>query len=317
MEGIPAVLASVPTLMDDAFIISPYGSNQINSLASLLKEKGYVTSFYHGGINGTMGFDAFSKVAGFDNYCGMHEYPDNKDYDGTWGIWDEEYLKYYANRLNESQQPFFSTVFTLSSHHPYRVPEKYKNVFKEGELSIYKSVEYADHSLKMFFEKVSKMPWYNNTLFVLTADHTGDSRDAFYSNKTGMYCIPVIYYTPDGSLKGKNENVTQQTDIMPTILDYLNFDHNFFSFGQSAFDSTSAGYAVNYNSGIYQLIWRDYILQFDGTSSIGLYNYKTDILMKQNLVNENPKLTLQLTNQLKAMIQTYNQALIKNQMTPH
>ena len=315
MEGIPAVVASIPTFMNDAFITSPYGSNQISSIASLLKKKGYATSFYHGGINGTMGFDAFSKVAGFDNYFGMNEYPDSKDYDGTWGIWDEKYLQYYAHKLNNSTQPFCSAIFTLSSHHPYRVPEKYKNVFKEEELPIYKSVEYTDHSLKQFFYTASKMSWYNNTLFVITADHTGDSKDAFYSNRTGMYCIPVIYYTPDGSLKGKNENVTQQADIMPTILDYLNFDHSFFSFGKSVFDSTSIGYAVNYSSSIYQFISGDNILQFDGASAIGLYNYKTDSLMKHNLLNQKPILTLELSNRLKAVIQTYNHTLIKNKMT--
>jgi len=82
IEAIPAVLASLPTWMDYDFISSPYAANSINSLASLLKPLGYKSLFFHGGSNGTMSFNAFCKLAGFDAYHGRTEYNNDADFDG-------------------------------------------------------------------------------------------------------------------------------------------------------------------------------------------------------------------------------------------
>ena len=185
IEGIPAILASLPTWMTEDFITSQYATGKFNSLASLLKTEGYNTSFFHGGKNGTMGFDAFCKSAGFDMYYGKNEYPNQSDFDGNWGIWDEPYLQYIATTLNALPQPFMSAVFTLSSHHPYKVPGKYKNKFRKGPLEIQQTIMYTDYALKKFFEKASTMPWFQNTIFVITADHTSEAWQAFYKNRVG------------------------------------------------------------------------------------------------------------------------------------
>ena len=118
IEGIPAILASLPTWMTEDFITSQYSSNKFNSLASILKAEGYNTSFFHGGKNGTMGFDAFSKSAGFEFYYGKNEYPDQSDFDGSWGISDEPYLQYIAKTLNTTPEPFLGSciyAFVASS----------------------------------------------------------------------------------------------------------------------------------------------------------------------------------------------------------
>lgn len=317
IEGIPAIVAGIPTLMNEPYITSIYGSNHINSLANLLKEKGYHSSFYHGGTNGTMGFDAFAHLAGFDKYYGRTEYNNEKDYDGHWGIWDEEYFPYFAKQLNQEKSPFFSVVFSLTSHHPYPVPEKYKKIFKEEKLPIHKSIRYTDYSLRKFFETASQMPWFDNTLFVLTADHTGQSDNAFYSNKVGMYAIPIIFYRHNINLKGKEKSTIQQADIMPSVLDYLNYDKNYFSFGKSVFDTTSAHFSVSFLNGIYQLISGDFVLQFDAEKTVALYNYREDSLLENNLANDSNNYAVikeELESHIKAIIQTYNYSLMKNQM---
>ena len=132
IEGIPAVIAGIPSLMNSPFITSAYSGDKFYSLPYLLKQEGYNTSFYHGGTNGTMGFDNFCKAAGIDAYYGRYEYNNDKDFDGNWGIFDEPFLQFMAKSLDKTPQPFMASVFTLSSHHPYTIPEKYKNKFIKG-----------------------------------------------------------------------------------------------------------------------------------------------------------------------------------------
>ena len=313
-EGIPAVLAGIPTLMNEPYLTSIYGSNTINSIASLLKSEGYTTAFYHGGTDGTMGFKEFCSIAGFDKYYGRTEYNNEADYDGHWGIWDEPYLNYFAQQLGDTKQPFLAALFTLSSHHPYLLPEKYKSVFGEGKLPIHKCIRYTDFALKEFFDEVKKTDWYSNTLFVITADHTGVPGSNYYSNYKGMFSIPIIFFDPGKNLKGINSKLTQQIDIMPGVLDYLGYSKPYFSFGKSPFDSVHAGFNVNYVSNTYQLLSADYLLQFDGSKSIGLFNHKTDSLLLKNILSLKPAEAKALENQLKAYVQTYNSSLIHNKM---
>jgi phosphoglycerol transferase MdoB-like AlkP superfamily enzyme len=314
IEGIPAIVAGIPSWSDEPFITSRYGNNQINSLANLLKSEGYSTSFFHGGTNGTMGFDAFAGMAGYSNYYGRTEYNNEKDYDGNWGIWDEEFLQYTANKINKEKQPFFTTLFTLTSHHPYPIPGKYKSVFKEGPLEIHKTIQYSDHSLKLFFETAKKMSWFSNTLFVLAADHTGISDDPFYANRLGNYAIPVIYYLPGSDLKGIDSTFTQQIDIMPTILDYLNYPKPYFAFGSSSFDSTTSHYAFIYHAGYHELIENYYVSQFADGRKLDLYDFKNDSTLKYNITDHYPNIQSFMENKTKALIQTYQQALISNKL---
>ncbi|MCX6296665.1 MAG: LTA synthase family protein [Bacteroidetes bacterium] len=314
IQGIPAIVASTPTWMNEPYISSPYGDDQINSLANLLKLQGYYTAFFHGGTNGTMGFDGFAKIAGYDNYYGRTEYNNEKDYDGNWGIWDEEFLQYAAKTMDQKKQPFFATLFTLTSHHPYPVPERYNGKFKEGYLPIERSISYSDYSLRKFFESAKRMPWFKNTLFVLTADHTGISGDPFYQNKVGNNTIPIIYYFPGSNLKKIDSSTTQQIDIQPSILDYINYPSGYFSFGNSVFDSTAQRFALVFNSNTYQIVENNYSLEFDGEKATELYDFKNDSLLAQNLIIKKPELAKQMERKTKAIIQTYQQSLINNLM---
>ncbi len=314
MQGMPAIISSIPSLSNQPFITSLYSTNEITGLPKILRHKGYYSAFFHGGINGTMGFDNFAYLAGFNDYFGKDEYNNNDDYDGKWGIYDEPFLQYFSDKMSSFKQPFITSVFTLSSHHPYKIPEKYKNKFKEGEMPIHRAVEYADYSLRKFFETAKKTDWYKNTIFVLTADHTSMANSYFYWNQVGQFCIPVFFYTPDNSLTGPTKNIIQQIDIMPTVLDYLHYKKPFYSLGNSVI-SANDHFAVNYISGIYQLIQDDYAYQFNGTESVGLFNLRIDSMFHDNLINIEVEQEEKMQNKLKAIIQTYNYSLIYNEMT--
>lgn len=315
MEALPAITASIPSLMDNPYITSTYISNKLNSLPNLLRKENYSSSFFHGGTNGTMGFDYFAKVTEFDKYYGRTEFNNEKYFDGNWGIYDEEFLQYTSDVLTSFKPPFFACVFTLSSHHPYTIPAKYDSIFKGGKYEILKGIQYTDFALRKFFEKSEKELWFKNTLFVFTADHTSLTSDKYYINNVGKYSIPIAFYCAgDTALVGKTDIVAQHIDIMPTILSYLNYKHHYFSLGVDMFQKDSAHFNISYLNGIYQIIEGNYVLNFDGENILSLYNYKNDKYLTDNLIKKNQNQIVEMSNKLKAFIQIYNNSIIDNKM---
>ncbi len=334
IDAIPAVVIGLPALMDDPYITSVYSTNKTRGLAQILNQKGYTTGFFHGGTNGTMDFDGFAGYAGFQGYYGRNEYGNDADYDGTWGIYDEPFLQYVAQKLNTFQQPFFAFEFTLSSHYPYHVPEQHQARFPEGDLRIHRVIRYADYSLKKFFETAATMPWYNHTLFVILADHPAQSvlvsdKDkvqepgatlseeqlSYYKNTSGRYAIPLLLFAPgDSTLMGVDHRTTQQTDVGPAILDYLNINDNMVAFGNSLFDTVAPKIAVQYVNGMQQITSGNYSLLFDGEQATAMFNNLTDRSHRNNLLNTQPALADSLTLQLKALIQQYTERLVENRL---
>ena len=315
IEGIPAIVAGIPALMTDPFITSAYSSNSITTIPSLLKSKGYYSVFFHGGTNGTMGFDNFSKLAGFDRYFGRSEYNNDNDFDGSWGIYDEPFLQRTVEEISKMKSPFLATVFTLSSHHPYKIPDKYKKRFPEGTLPIHQSIGYTDYSLKRFFETASKMPWYSNTLFVITADHTALSEKPFYQSRVGQYSIPIIFYSPsDPMLHGKSKFATQHIDILPSVMDYLGFDHTYFAFGKSVFRNPGDGLAVSFIDETYQLIQDGYSFIMRNNEKNSLFHFATDSTLKNDLEGTDTIRERKMEMKLKSFIQNFNHAIVHNEM---
>jgi len=310
IEGIPAVLASFPTLFNDAFISSNYSSNNINSLASILGKKGYSSSFYHGGNNGTMGFDNFTNSIGFENYYGREEYNNDDDFDGKWGIFDHKFFDFFEKSLNEKKQPFLAAIFSLSAHHPYTLPLGFENKFPKGEIPIQQCIAYSDYSLMQFFKKSKNEKWFENTLFIITADHTSEISDKNFNNSAGRYAIPIIFYMPNDTLEGEYSNITQQLDIMPSVLDYLNYDDNFYSLGNSIFNKNKKkSEAISYNSSVYQYISGDSIYNLsEGTKLIEskINPFYSFIKVEKHEPN--------YRSRFKAIVQEYNQDIIENKM---
>ena len=316
VDGIPSITASIPLFMTSSLIKSPYSANKFNSLANTLGDFGYRTAFYHGGNDGTMGFDKYTKVAGFQECNEMTSFPNYESaFDGTWGIPDEPFLQFFADDLTKKESPFFATVFTLSSHHPYQIPEQYKGKFKTGKHPILEAVNYTDYALKQFFKHAKKQAWYANTLFVITADHTSYRINKEYDNKVGALKIPIAFYKPDDTtFVGEQSDIFQQIDIMPTILDWVGYDKPYFSFG-SPFSDKLNRRAV-FGKDLFQIIKGDYILLFNGKETKGLYNYKNDPQLKIDISSTEPVMRSKIEKEIKAFRQLYNKRIIYNQMTP-
>lgn len=316
IDGMPSVLASVPS-MQTPYVLTHQSDNRINSIASLLKPKGYTSAFFHGAPNGSMGFNAFANIAGFDKYYGMTEYGNDADADGFWGIWDEEFFQYFARTMNDMKPPFVTALFSVSSHHPYKVPERYEGKLREGPLAIFRSVNYTDNALRLFFETASKMPWFQNTLFVFTADHTqSHGWHEEYKNNTGYFSIPIVFYKPDGSLRHYDtQRVVQQIDIMPTILGYLGYDQPYVAFGNDIFSTPPENaFAVNYQNDAYQWFSGNHVLLSTGETVYGVYDFTVDPAMTRNIAAAQPELVARLENRLHGFIQQYNNRMLDNKL---
>ena len=316
IDATPALIAGIPSLQE-AFTQSFYANNTINTLSSCLLTKGYSTAFAHGAPNGSLGLNGFAVAAGISKYIGKNEYANNKDFDGVWGIWDHKFLPFFARECSRMPEPFLASVFTVSSHHPFKIPSELAGRFAEGPLPIYKSIRYTDYSLGVFFQEASKLHWFRNTIFVITGDHTCARYHESYKTTLGAFGVPLIFYTPGGQLPERMDySVAQQIDVMPTLLNFIGYDKPYFAFGKDLLDPAQDKIAVNYIGNSFQLIWDDWVIQHNTLQTVALYNRANDPLLKNNLVGKNDSIQSRLENKVKAVIQEYNNRMVDNKLLP-
>ncbi len=314
IDGIPAVLASMPKMMEEALITSPYSDVPLSALPGMLAAQGYHTSFYHGGHNGTMGFDAFAASAGFQRYAGFNEFPDKSADDGVWGIRDRPFLQHFAYALGQEQEPFMSTVFTLSSHHPYQLLPSDAARCAGGHLPIHPTLRYADDALRNFFSVARTLPWFTNTLFVITADHTADlERNGEQAGSAYDYWIPLLFYMPGHIAPQRISRTTQQIDIAPTVLDLLGYDQRFFSHGASMLRAERAPAAVSQGSATWMMVTPRVQLRSNGEQVLWLAGIGSTY-MPDSITRPDSADIAGAHRLLQASIQQFNGHLLRRDM---
>lgn len=322
IDGMPSVLSSIPSFVEP-FFLTPASVNDLSGIAGeLSRNKGYESAFFHGAENGSMGFQAFAMATGFQRYYGRTEYNEDpryhgdEDFDGTWAIWDEEFLQFYCDKMSEMKQPFVTSVFTASSHPPFAMPERYKDRFPRTDPPIFGCIRYSDNAVRLFFEKAKKQAWYDNTIFVITADHSTNAIDQEFATDLGVYSVPVVIYAPGmPELHGVDtEKIMSQTDIMPTVLGLLGYDKRYIAFGQDIFNTPAEGtFAVNYipGNGYFQFVQGEWLIQFDGEAVVHAYRFKEDTLLTKDLKGQHPK---EYEMRMKSIIQQYMYRMNHNQI---
>lgn len=315
IHGMSSVLAGIPSLKD-AFTSSPYSNQKIQSIVSVSNEMGYDTSFFHGAPNGSMGFLGFGNILGFKHYYGKTEFNNDTDFDGMWGIWDEPFFQYFAKTLNTKKSPFMATMFSASSHHPFKIPEKYQGKFKKGPLEIHEPIGYTDFALKKFFETAKKMPWYQNTIFVVVADHTNQIAYPEYEKAMNRFAIPILFYSPNPKyqLTGEITEPAQQMDIYPTLADLMGYNKKIRSWGRSLVSAKKEDYLIVNSSGVEQFMIGNYIYLFDGKDFTGIYDIK-DLGYEKNLLGKvkSPETDLGMLKS-KAWYQDYMDRVINRKL---
>ena len=324
IDGMPSTLSSIPSFVEP-FFLTPAALNDLSGLAGeLSKHKGYHTAFFHGAENGSMGFQAFANATGFQHYLGRTEYNEDKryngdaDFDGTWAIWDEEFLQFFCDKTSEMQEPFMTSVFSATSHPPFALPERYKGVFPVTAPPLFGTILYSDNAIRQFFNKAKQQPWFDNTIFVITADHASATVEPEYKTDLGHYRVPIVIYSPSlpevCGVGIDSTHIMSQIDIMPTVLTLLGYDRPYIAFGQDALHTDLADqYAVNYlpSNGWYQFIQGDWLIQFDGKEVVHSYRYKEDRCLQNDLRGQEPA---EYAERLKSIIQQYMYRMNHNQL---
>lgn len=316
IEALTSILSGLPSLMSKDYVESRYAANRLDGFGSILKRHGYSTAFFHGGNNGTMNFNSSAFSAGFDNYYGRDEYGNDDDYDGTWGISDMPFLQFTALKLNEMPKPFAAGVFTLSSHHPFKLPKGYELPEGNYATDFEKTVRYTDDALRNFFGTISKYDWFDSTIFVIVGDHVNpEHRFDNYLNGYGQYQIVTAFYAP-GIIKPLKTNImAQQTDIGVSLIAALGYNDSIFSFGRNVFDSLQEPCFSSYLNNIYQYSDGNNMLQSDGNNITAVFDLENDPCLNNNLykIGEEERWN-GLNDRFKMLLQQYNNRMINNKL---
>lgn len=265
MDALPSILLGMPLYRGPSLATSRYQGNEWIGVGHFLRDVGYHTAFFHGATKGTMYFDAIATLAGIEDFYPLERFPDatqDRAFDGHWGLFDEEALQFAVRQVGTFREPWFTTLFTISTHHPYQLPARYIDSLPKGSRPIHASVAYTDLAVRRFFEVARTQPWYDHTLFIITADHTPPSRSTRYDTPIGRYMVPTLLFHPGGGLPPLDTTrVVQHVDLFPTILDFAGVrPAQVPRFGHSLFAS-SAGEAVLASDETYWMVRTDGVLE--------------------------------------------------------
>jgi phosphoglycerol transferase MdoB-like AlkP superfamily enzyme len=306
IDAVPAIFTGLPKLSNTAIIHSPHSSQPVPSIFNLLKEIGYTSSFFHGAHNQTMGFQSYLKSNGLDNYFGLSDYPTSlTDFDSHWGIYDEPYLQHVKTQLDNQTKPFVTGIFTLSSHHPYAIPEKYRDSFVQGDIPIHKSIQYTDMAIQKFIESCEPEPWFENTIFIITADHSAQNLLHAYRTPSGKYEVPLLIYSPTLIEPQAVRKTVSHIDILPTILDYVHFPNETTFLGNSIFTPSSEQVVAHYDNNTYHISKNQWSYGITGNSPTFLYNKGQDINCLINTLGSQPVNEQELDSNLKEVLGKY------------
>lgn len=320
-SGITATLGGIPAFNPFIYILSPYQGNEVDTAASMLKKEGYTSCFFCGCNKGSYGFTALSKAFGYENFYDRISYENefgyNKDhYDGHWGIYDHVMADVLLTHIERMREPFIVSWFTLNTHEPYTIPEEYQNKFDTPGHTMHQTVEYIDSVLANFFDKASKEPWFDNTIFLLTADHGHLTGNAIYDNSAQLNRIPFLIYAPDGTVQpGSEDRVGSQIDINPTILGLLNFQEPYFSFGENLTSENSVdNFALFDDQTDYIFTTKERMLRIDKTSlkPLALYRYKEDPMLSTDYSAHEPETVVDLCKKAIIFLQDYSNRVTNN-----
>ncbi|MBI4712578.1 MAG: sulfatase-like hydrolase/transferase [Planctomycetes bacterium] len=317
-----SILTSIPGFFSSSIKSPPRSMigaqtelNNFLGLGTILHKQGYTTAFLHGAKTGSMGFDAYSKLAGFTHYYGKEDYPNitAQAQDGVWGIWDEEFFLDVARRIDGFQKPFCSIVFSLTSHDPFKIPPHRAALFAKytNETRFQRVIRYSDYSLQRFFETTKDKSWFKDTIFIITGDHTNYARG---NNFHSYFHIPLLIYGPGIIAPQRIDTIGAQVDMMPTILDLLQISTVHSSMGSSLLDNINSHYAVVTDGVQYAIFSERFVLLNDLEKDIALYDYRVDPFLRNDIKSKQPSTAETLRRSLYAYIQEVSGAITNNRI---
>lgn len=234
VRGLEALTLGLPPTPGNAIVRRPQNQH-LFSLASVFNAKGYASAFLYGGYGYFDNMNAFFGDNGYTVIDRLAVDPGKIHHETIWGIADEDLYTEALDTFDAYQtagQPFFAHLMTTSNHRPYTYPEGRIDIpSKTGRNG---AVKYADWALGDFLQRAAGHPWFDNTVFVIVADHQASA-----AGKTDLplarYHIPLLIYAPKLIPPARNDRLIAQMDIAPTLLGLLHW----------SYDSKFIGHDVN------------------------------------------------------------------------
>ncbi len=244
-QGIAAILGGFPALPITTLTTTPQKMHNTPTITEIFNTASYKTSFYYGGQLQYGNIKAYLIHNKFNNIKEEADFI-NKYPKGKLGVHDEFMFNELLEQTNKNTEPFFSILFTLSSHSPYDQPSE--NIIKWGdsEDAFLNSAYYTDKCIGNFFAKAKKEKWYRNTLFILVADHSHNTYRHWAINQKEYRHIPMLFYGDVLKDEYKGEKYTKicsQTDLTTTLLKQLNLDASAFFWSKNLFNPTTKEFA--------------------------------------------------------------------------
>ncbi len=284
--GFPAHPVSSITVQPDKFVKLP-------SLVKILKNNGYRSAFYFGGQLIYGNIKSYIIFNGFDKIMEGANFPSNLP-QGKLGIHDEYTLGYMLQDVGKMKQPFFAALFTLSTHSPWDQPYYKPLKWGDNEREYINAAYYTDHCLGEFFAKAKTKPWFDNTLFIIVADHSHNSYRNWHPHSKEYHKIPLMFYgnVINDRLQGTICNkLGNQHDVAATLLGQLKLSAPGFHYSKDLFNPSTPEFA--------------YYSTEDGVGWIRPYGYFTyDKGSDFYYWWTNPKLADSIKQEGKAYLQT-------------
>ncbi len=243
-QGIPAILSGTHALPIANVIGEPSKVHGLPSLGEAFDSLGYATSFYYGGqlsygnIKGYVYNSKFERILEQDDFFGLPS--------GRLGIHDEYLFERHLEDLNKESQPFFSVVYTLSSHPPYDMPINKIIEFSVIENMYLNAVHYTDSCLGVYFERAKGEAWYENTLFLLISDHSHNTPIYSETINPGRFRMPMLLFgnVLKSEYRGQViDKIASQIDVAPTLLGLLNVSHDAYLRSKNILDPATGQFA--------------------------------------------------------------------------
>ena len=237
IEGLSAILGSVPVWQ--GMVLGQGGvlyQTRLEPVGRVFRASGYHTLFVHGARRGSMGFDGLIRRLGIERHVSREDFEITPvTDDGVWGIYDEYAFQRADEEMRRLEQPFYTAVFSLSSHTPYTLPSKaFERFGPDVPFHEFRnSMGYADYALRRFFETARRAPYFDHTLFVILGDHTEGPSTGGHLYEA--YHVPCLLYGPGLVAPGRYDGVVSQLDLFPSALDLVNVRTPFTSWGKSIF----------------------------------------------------------------------------------
>ncbi|HLG35720.1 MAG TPA: sulfatase-like hydrolase/transferase [Bacteroidia bacterium] len=245
-QGLAALVSGFPS-QPATSIVRKYGVfDRLPGLPKSLSEAGYVSSFYYGGSLHFANTNGYLKAMGFEKITGDETFSESKR--TGWGIYDEELFRYFVDDIKKSSQPFFSMVLSCTSHEPFDADVERIVPHETGSWcnDYVNTIHYSDQCLGIFIEEIKKLPWYENTLVVITGDHGQECSDRTEYNSAERHHIPFLL--TGGALKdefkGKTFSpVSSQVDFASSFLTQLELPANEYRWSKNVFNPASRQFA--------------------------------------------------------------------------